>query len=52
MDEEQFGPVLPVIPLSGVRSSGVGRSGGRPGIDAYSDQQTQIIDKSADRVRE
>jgi hypothetical protein len=29
-----------------------GRSGGRPGIDAYSGLQTQIIDKSADRVRE
>jgi hypothetical protein len=34
-----------------VKSSGVGRSGGRPGVDAYSDLQTQIIYKSVDRVR-
>ncbi|HEY6788520.1 MAG TPA: aldehyde dehydrogenase family protein [Trebonia sp.] len=43
--------VAPHIPFGGVKSSGVGRSGGRPGIDAYSSLQTQIIYKSAERVR-
>ncbi|MCW2934031.1 MAG: Aldehyde Dehydrogenase [Actinomycetia bacterium] len=43
--------VAPHIPFGGVKSSGIGRSGGRPGVDAYSNLQTQIIYKSADRVR-
>jgi acyl-CoA reductase-like NAD-dependent aldehyde dehydrogenase len=43
--------VAPHIPFGGVKSSGVGRSGGRPGIDAYADLQSQVIYKGLDRVR-
>jgi acyl-CoA reductase-like NAD-dependent aldehyde dehydrogenase len=43
--------VAPHVPFGGVKDSGVGRSGGRPGVDAYADLQTQIIYKSPDRVR-
>jgi acyl-CoA reductase-like NAD-dependent aldehyde dehydrogenase len=43
--------VAPHIPFGGVKSSGVGRSGGRPGIDAYSSLQSQVIYKGLDRVR-
>jgi len=42
--------VAPHIPFGGIKSSGLGRAGGRPGIDAYSNLQTQIIYKNADRV--
>ena len=43
--------VAPHIPFGGIKNSGLGRAGGRPGIDAYSNLQTQIIYKNADRVR-
>jgi acyl-CoA reductase-like NAD-dependent aldehyde dehydrogenase len=43
--------VAPHIPFGGVKSSGVGRSGGRPGIDAYSNLQSQVVYKGLDRVR-
>jgi acyl-CoA reductase-like NAD-dependent aldehyde dehydrogenase len=43
--------VAPHIPFGGIKNSGLGRAGGRPGIDAYSALQTQIIYKNADRVR-
>lgn len=43
--------VAPDIPFGGVKDSGIGRSGGRAGIDACADLQTQIIYKGTDRVR-
>jgi acyl-CoA reductase-like NAD-dependent aldehyde dehydrogenase len=42
--------VAPHIPFGGIKSSGVGRSGGTPGIDGYAELQTQYVYKSPDRV--
>lgn len=42
--------VAPEIPFGGFKGSGVGRSNGRPGLDAYAELQTQVIYKSPDRV--
>jgi acyl-CoA reductase-like NAD-dependent aldehyde dehydrogenase len=42
--------IAPHIPFGGTKNSGVGRSSGKPGIDAYSELQTQITYKSKDRV--
>jgi acyl-CoA reductase-like NAD-dependent aldehyde dehydrogenase len=33
----------PAIPFGGVKDSGIGRSNGRPGLDAYAELQTQIV---------
>ncbi len=43
--------VAPPIPFGGVKSSGVGRSGDWPGVDAHSNLQSQVIYKGVDRVR-
>jgi acyl-CoA reductase-like NAD-dependent aldehyde dehydrogenase len=43
--------VAPHIPFGGIKSSGVGRSGGTPGLDGYADLQTQYVYKSSDRVK-
>jgi acyl-CoA reductase-like NAD-dependent aldehyde dehydrogenase len=43
--------VAPNIPYGGIKNSGIGRTGGRQGIDAYADLQTQYVYKSPERVR-
>lgn len=43
--------VAPHIPFGGAKTSGIGRTGGRLGLDAYSELQTQYIYKSPERVR-
>ncbi|HEY3736734.1 MAG TPA: aldehyde dehydrogenase family protein [Jatrophihabitans sp.] len=40
----------PAIPFGGVKNSGVGRSNGRPGLDAYAELQTQIAYRSTARA--
>lgn len=42
--------VAPHIPYGGTKNSGTGRTGGRQGLDAYAELQTQYIYKSAERV--
>jgi acyl-CoA reductase-like NAD-dependent aldehyde dehydrogenase len=42
--------VAPHIPFGGFKGSGIGRSSGRPGLDAYAELQTQVIYKSPSRV--
>jgi len=42
--------VAPHIPFGGVKQSGIGRSGGGPGADAYAELQTQYVYKDAGRV--
>jgi acyl-CoA reductase-like NAD-dependent aldehyde dehydrogenase len=42
--------VGPHIPFGGTKHSGIGRSNGRPGLDAYCELQTQYVYKSAERV--
>lgn len=41
----QHATVSPEIPFGGVKSSGIGHTGGLPGIDGYADLQVQIIHK-------
>ena len=43
--------VAPHIPFGGTKISGAGRTGGRQGLDAYAELQTQYIYKSPERVR-
>jgi len=43
--------VAPHIPYGGSKNSGIGRTGGQNGIDAYSELQTQYVYKSPERVR-
>lgn len=43
--------IAPHIPFGGTKGSGVGRSGGTPGIDAYAELQTQYIYNAPDRVK-
>ncbi len=43
--------VAPHIPFGGAKHSGIGRSGGQQGIDAYAELQTRYVYKSAERVR-
>lgn len=43
--------VAPHIAFGGAKSSGIGRSGGVPGLDGYAELQTQYVYKSADRVK-
>ena len=43
--------VAPHVPFGGTKLSGAGRTGGRQGLDAYAELQTQYIYKSPDRVR-
>lgn len=45
------GEVAPHIPYGGAKISGTGRTGGRNGIDAYAELQTQYVYKSPERVR-
>jgi acyl-CoA reductase-like NAD-dependent aldehyde dehydrogenase len=42
--------VAPHIPFGGVKQSGIGRSGGQQGIDAFAELQTQYVYKSPERV--
>jgi acyl-CoA reductase-like NAD-dependent aldehyde dehydrogenase len=42
--------IAPHIPFGGSKHSGVGRSGGTPGIDGYAELQTQYVYKASDRV--
>jgi acyl-CoA reductase-like NAD-dependent aldehyde dehydrogenase len=42
--------VAPHVPFGGCKASGVGRSGGQPGLDEYAELKTVIVYKSADRV--
>ena len=42
--------VAPHVPFGGVKSSGVGRSCGAPGLDAFSELQTQIVYKDKAKV--
>jgi acyl-CoA reductase-like NAD-dependent aldehyde dehydrogenase len=43
--------VGPHIPYGGAKHSGIGRTGGRSGIDAYAELQTRYVYKSPERVR-
>jgi acyl-CoA reductase-like NAD-dependent aldehyde dehydrogenase len=43
--------VAPHIPFGGAKHSGIGRSGGQQGIDAYAELQTRYVYKSPERVR-
>ena len=40
----------PNVPFGGCKASGIGRSGGQPGLDEYAELKTVIVYKSADRV--
>lgn len=42
--------IAPHIPFGGVKASGIGRSNGQIGTDAYTEIQTRIVDKNPDRV--
>jgi acyl-CoA reductase-like NAD-dependent aldehyde dehydrogenase len=42
--------VAPHVPFGGCKDSGIGRSGGQPGLDEYAELKTIIVYKSADRV--
>jgi acyl-CoA reductase-like NAD-dependent aldehyde dehydrogenase len=42
--------IAPYIPFGGMKHSGIGRSNGAPGLDAYCELQTQFLYKSPDRV--
>ncbi|HWE70318.1 MAG TPA: aldehyde dehydrogenase family protein [Acidimicrobiales bacterium] len=42
--------IAPHIPFGGTKNSGVGRSGGTPGIDGYAELQTQYVYKASERV--
>jgi acyl-CoA reductase-like NAD-dependent aldehyde dehydrogenase len=44
------GEVAPHIPFGGSKISGSGRTGGRHGLDAYAEPQTQYVYKSPSRV--
>jgi len=42
--------IAPHIPMGGFKHSGIGRAGGRPGIDAYAELQTQYVYKDPQRA--